>query len=133
MLGKVQGAVSLPPPPPSRARVKPKFDGMSAKERFKSFRMLFQTLHSYNNDQVRKEKLEDCSFLSKFSTFWKFRPLFDIEEIDHGPKILARKISNVALGTPQNSSRQQTLSNWLRVQAPSLPCHAALPTAGGYR
>ena len=34
------------------------------------------------------------------------RPFLTLKGLTHGPKILGRKSSNVALDTPQNSSRQ---------------------------
>ena len=54
---------------------------MAMKVCFKSFRMLFQILHSYNSDRASTEKPEDCSFLSKWLTFLKFDP-FDLEGVD---------------------------------------------------
>ena len=67
-----RGGHFLPPPPPVRVL-------KSVSRAFECF--FFKILHGYNSDRASTEKPEDCSFLSKWSTFWKFDP-FDHEGID---------------------------------------------------
>ena len=43
--------------------------------------VFFKILNCYNSDRASTENPEDCSFLSKLSTFWKFDP-FDHEGVD---------------------------------------------------
>ena len=67
------------------------------KKHFKSFRMLFQILPSYNSDRASTETPARLFCSVKMVNILENRPFLTMKGLTHGPKILARKSSNVAL------------------------------------